>query len=289
MGDRDRTRGDSRRAEVRVQGGSGQRWRLRIHRPVGLVASSQLFRGDRWLEVAGVSASAGLWLLGRRRDLGVQYRLQAWWADRIMASLRLTCGLHPEVVGADVFGPGLTIMFVRHASLADSLLTAWVITDLVGMNPRVVMKRELLVDPCLDIVGHRLPNCFVDRGAVDSTPELDAIASMSSGLGTGEVAVRSPRGPAPTRPSATVPSKRSDDPIFSGRSASRAWRTCCRHVPVVRPPCSRPHPKPGSVSVDTWASRDWMTSAGSSRARAAPNPGADPLRSRRPPAVVPGR
>ena len=30
---------------------------------------------------------------------------------------------------------------------------------------RYVLKRELLWDPCLDIVGQRVPNIFVDRDA----------------------------------------------------------------------------------------------------------------------------
>ncbi len=147
-----------------------------------------------WLELAGVSAAGGLWLLGRKADLAAHYRLQAWWADKVMTSLRITCGLQPDVAGAEALCTGPTVLFVRHASLADSLLTAWVITDAVGMRPRVVMKRELLVDPCLDIVGNRLPNCFVDRGAADSAPELAAIASMAHGLGSGDVAVLFPEG-----------------------------------------------------------------------------------------------
>lgn len=147
-----------------------------------------------WLEIVGVGAAAGLWLMGRAGDRAIHYRLQAWWADKIMAALRVACGLRPDVVGADALLPGPTILFVRHASLADSLLTAWVITDAVGMTPRVVMKRELLVDPCLDIVGNRLPNCFVDRAAADSGPELAAISAMSEGLREGEVAVLFPEG-----------------------------------------------------------------------------------------------
>lgn len=147
-----------------------------------------------WLEIAGVSAAGGIWLIGRAGDRPIHYRLQKWWADRIMAALRVTCGLRHDVAGADALLPGPTVLLVRHASLADSLLTAWVITDAMGMNPRVVMKRELLVDPCLDIVGNRLPNSFVDRAAADSAPELAAIHAMAAGLGDGEVAVLFPEG-----------------------------------------------------------------------------------------------
>lgn len=147
-----------------------------------------------WLEVLGVLAAAALWVTGRSRDRASHYRLQAWWADKVMAALRVTCGLDPQVEGAEALQPGPTLLLVRHASLADSLLTAWVITNSVGMRPRVVMKKELLVDPCLDIVGNRLPNTFVDRAAADSGPELAAIAAMAGGLGAGEVAVLFPEG-----------------------------------------------------------------------------------------------
>ncbi len=147
-----------------------------------------------WLEVCGVIAAGALWCLGRAGDVAAHYRLQAWWADRLMTALRITCGLEVRSEGVEFLAPGPTVLLVRHASLADSLLTAWTVTARAGMRPRVVMKRELLVDPCLDIVGNRLPNCFVDRGAKDSGPELASIASMAEGLGRGDVAVLFPEG-----------------------------------------------------------------------------------------------
>lgn len=147
-----------------------------------------------WLETVGILAATGLWLTGRGGDAAAHYRLQAWWAGRLMASLRATCGVRPDVAGADALLPGPTVLFVRHASLADSLLTAWVIIEAVGMHPRIVMKRELLADPCLDIVGNRLPNCFVDRAAADSAPELAAIEAMTEGLAQRDVAVLFPEG-----------------------------------------------------------------------------------------------
>ena len=147
-----------------------------------------------WLELTGVTLAGLLWLGGRGRDTAVHFRLQAWWADKLMAALQLTCGLRFDIRGAEVLRPGPTVLLPRHASIADALLTAWTVTDAVGMRPRVVMKRELLVDPCLDIVGNRLPNCFVDRGADDSTAELAMIGAMGDGLGRGDVAVIFPEG-----------------------------------------------------------------------------------------------
>jgi len=37
----------------------------------------------------------------------------------------------------------------------------------------------LLLDPCLDVVGARNPNYFLDGGANDSAPELDAISALT--------------------------------------------------------------------------------------------------------------
>jgi 1-acyl-sn-glycerol-3-phosphate acyltransferase len=85
-------------------------------------------------------------------------------------------------------------MLCRHASLADSLLSAWVITSVAVMNPRYVLKRELLFDPCLDIVGNRLPNHFLDREAPDSNVELDALRALSAALTVDQVAVIFPEG-----------------------------------------------------------------------------------------------
>jgi 1-acyl-sn-glycerol-3-phosphate acyltransferase len=147
-----------------------------------------------WLEVAGVAAAAALWATGRARDEAVHYRLQRWWADRLMASLRVTCGVHVDVEGVDALRPGPVVLLVRHASLADSLLTAWIVTDRAQLQPRVVLKRELLADPCLDIVGNRLPNCFLDRQAEDSTPGLAQLRAMGSTMGPDSAAIIFPEG-----------------------------------------------------------------------------------------------
>ncbi len=47
---------------------------------------------------------------------------------------------------------------------------------------RYVLKRELLWDPCLDIVGRRLPNTFVDRKTPRNKAEIDAVAGLARDL-----------------------------------------------------------------------------------------------------------
>ena len=150
--------------------------------------------GWAWLESASVVLAFGVWLTGQRNNREIHYRLQTWWAASVMGVLRAVTGIRVTAEGVDQIRPGPVIMFCRHASLADSLMSAWVITSLAGLRPRYVLKRELLVDPCLDIVGNRLPNHFLDRQATDSQIELDALTRLATGMGPRDIAVIFPEG-----------------------------------------------------------------------------------------------
>ncbi len=147
-----------------------------------------------WLETIGVAAAFALWITGQGRNQSMHYALQRWWASHLLAALGVSCGISVETEQADMFKPGPTVLFVRHASLADSLVSAYVITSLAQMHPHYVLKRELLVDPCLDVVGQRVPNYFLDRGANDSAPELAAVERLASGLGAADVGIIFPEG-----------------------------------------------------------------------------------------------
>jgi 1-acyl-sn-glycerol-3-phosphate acyltransferase len=78
----------------------------------------------------------------------------------------------------------------RHASLLDSLLPC-VLLDRFRL--RYVLKRELRWDPCLDIVGARLPNALVRRGAGDPA-EIERVAALARGLEPDEGVVLFPEG-----------------------------------------------------------------------------------------------
>jgi 1-acyl-sn-glycerol-3-phosphate acyltransferase len=147
-----------------------------------------------WLEVAGVARAASLWLQRRADDEVAHYALMGWWAGALMRALSLTTGIRPRIEGADALFGGNAIVFARHASLADSLLSAWAIRTEAGLHPRYVLKRELLADPCLDIVGLRVPNHFLDREAAASDDELAALSELAAGVGPGVVAVIFPEG-----------------------------------------------------------------------------------------------
>ena len=147
-----------------------------------------------WLETAGLTVALALRLTGRGGDLAANFALQRWWATKLVSAIKVSTGMTVDVEGIDELGPGPLVVLGRHASLIDAGLSAWVLSGLAGLDPRYVLKRELRFDPCLDIVGHRLPNHFVDRSSSDVPGELQGIGRMAEGLGVGEVAVVFPEG-----------------------------------------------------------------------------------------------
>ncbi len=151
-------------------------------------------------EMLGLLASGLLWLAGvlggasRERVLGSNFRLQVRWARALFAAARRCFGLGLTVGGDDAIGSRPALVFIRHASLADTLLPAVLLSGRHGMRLRYVLKRELLVDPCLDVVGQRLPNVFVHRGSGRSAPEIAAIQALAKGLGPREGVLIYPEG-----------------------------------------------------------------------------------------------
>jgi 1-acyl-sn-glycerol-3-phosphate acyltransferase len=126
--------------------------------------------------------------------LRAHYGLQRWWARNLLRALGVLCGIRVTVDNVRALGPGPVLLFARHASLADSLVSAYIVSNLAHMHPRYVLKKELLVDPCLDVVGGRLPNHFLDREAPDSTPELRALAQLVSDMDESTVGIIFPEG-----------------------------------------------------------------------------------------------
>lgn len=145
-----------------------------------------------WLETAALGVCLVLWVT--RRPLGSWYTLQRWWAARLIGSLRVVCGFRMDVEGAGATLPGPVVVFGRHASLADSIASLFVIAPDAKTRPHYVLKRELLSDPCLDIAGNIIPNHFLDRGATDSGPELASLTALATGMGAEDVAVIFPEG-----------------------------------------------------------------------------------------------
>ncbi len=125
------------------------------------------------MEMAGVFAAFFLWcshrivpMLDRPAFLQWNFRLQCWWGSTLLQVGRRIFGLQLEVEDDYTFTDRPIILFLRHTSFADTVLAVFLVSSKHNIRLRYVLKRDLLWDPCLDIVGHRLQNHFVRRGDV---------------------------------------------------------------------------------------------------------------------------
>lgn len=177
---------------------------LPISLAVDLLKRSRLARCRAFLfgvhyfgcEAAGIIASGTLWLLGRAGDEEAHYRLQRWWASSLLSGARVLFGFEMDVEGDDVVpeGDGPFLLLIRHVSVADTVLAAVYLSARHGHRLRYVLKSELLWDPCLDIVGNRLPNCFVVREPEKSGPEIERVRALAKDLGPSDGVLIYPEG-----------------------------------------------------------------------------------------------
>ncbi len=151
-------------------------------------------------ELAGLTVAGLLWVAAQvaprfrgARSVQAHERLQLWWATGLFRAASRILRLSLEVEGEKEIGRGPFLVLIRHASLADSLLPS-VVLGARGVRLRYVLKRELLWDPCLDVVGQRLPNAFIRRGSGESAAELANIAALGRDLAPDEGVLIYPEG-----------------------------------------------------------------------------------------------
>jgi len=147
-------------------------------------------------EVIGICAAAAITATTRDRakERERYFRLQCRWLGALFAGVQRLFGLRLEVEGLETLGPGPILVFMRHASTADTVLPNVLLSGRKGFVMRYVLKRELLWDPCLDIAGHRLVNVFVRRGSGEAAAEIAAVREMARGIGPGEGVLIYPEG-----------------------------------------------------------------------------------------------
>lgn len=144
------------------------------------------------LLAAGVLLPAG-WLFPERA-LDWNFRLQCWWASWLFGGACRIFGLRVSVRGLDAVERGPVLLFLRHASVIDTLLPAAIVSSRTGLRLRYVMKRELLWDPCLDVVGQRLRNAFVRRGRGGAEAEIARVRELAVDLGPHDGVLLYPEG-----------------------------------------------------------------------------------------------
>lgn len=154
--------------------------------------------GFAWIYLLGqIWALAGLAVtvpLPRRAKQSATFWLQNKWTTWNFAALRALFSLDLEVEGQDTAAESPIVLLVRHASMVDTMLPARLVANPYDIRLRYVLKKELLVDPTLDIGGHRLPNYFLDRGSDDKTAELNAVKDLATTMGPSDGILIYPEG-----------------------------------------------------------------------------------------------
>jgi 1-acyl-sn-glycerol-3-phosphate acyltransferase len=140
-------------------------------------------------EMAGVLGAAAVWLRflggalgGATRFVEANAALQRLWSWILFAGAGAIFDFRIVAENAELAAEGPFLLFVRHSSTADTLLASWVVANPNKILLRYVLKKELLWDPCLDIVGRRLPNAFLQRIHGKLEDDAVAVARLARGL-----------------------------------------------------------------------------------------------------------
>jgi 1-acyl-sn-glycerol-3-phosphate acyltransferase len=159
------------------------------------------FSGYLFFYWAALARLAVDWLVCRSWAPGFRDRLArrtervgVWWTSGLFAMAMRVFHMRVEVDGAPLLDHGPMIVFMRHASLPDTLLAIWLIMVPYGIRVRHVVKRENLWDPCVDLGLHRWPNVFIERNPKDTDHEIRILVPVMEELDANEAVAMFPEG-----------------------------------------------------------------------------------------------
>jgi 1-acyl-sn-glycerol-3-phosphate acyltransferase len=111
----------------------------------------------------------------RRRSV---FRMSAWYGDSLFRWCMRLFALSVVVATDEPYLSGPLLVLVRHASIVDAALPAALLSKGRRLELRYILRKELMIEPCLDIAGHAGRHCFLDRegAAAGELEKVDAIA-----------------------------------------------------------------------------------------------------------------
>ncbi len=151
-------------------------------------------------QCGGLVGTFAAWLMhfapgvSHERYIAWNFALQRWWGTALLRGTSAIFGVTYETDGVELAAKSPYLLFMRHASTGDTLLSILLISVPYRVSLRYVFKRELRWDPCIDVVGHRMPNYFVDRASTDSAREIEAIVQLAQDLAPHEGVILYPEG-----------------------------------------------------------------------------------------------
>jgi len=122
------------------------------------------------------------------------YRLQCWWAGALKRGAERLFDLRFHLHNAGCLAGPAALVFARHTSVGDTVLPMVYYATPSQIKLRYVMKSELRWDPCLEIVGNRLVNYFVDRNSRNSNVEIEGVVSLLNNIPLDEGVLLYPEG-----------------------------------------------------------------------------------------------
>jgi len=126
------------------------------------------------LELGALIACGALWLAsGCGRLIGsplfqrLHYRLLRWFvhgfAQRWLASLDINVPAEESTEATRALERDRPLLFFsRHAGPGDTILLIDRLLTRFDRLPSVVFKQSVAIDPCIDLIGHRLPHAVLD-------------------------------------------------------------------------------------------------------------------------------
>jgi 1-acyl-sn-glycerol-3-phosphate acyltransferase len=148
-------------------------------------------------EMVGIVVCAYLWgrrgTMSRERWLRSHHTFQRWWMTVQFQAARRLFGFRLVVEGKEALIGGPYLLLSRHASILDNMIPPAITADR-KMHLRWVVNRRLLMQPSVDIVGHRLPNVFVGGRASQPLADVASIRSLADELGPNDAVVLYPEG-----------------------------------------------------------------------------------------------
>jgi len=151
--------------------------------PIGLVMLFGAFLGGGWL-----------WGAPREREIRLTAKAEAWWANAMLRAAVYIYRMRLVIEGAEDLSGGRVLVFMRHTSILDTMIPLSVIGHPFGKHVRYVMKKEVLWNPCVDVVGHRIPTAFVRRGGTRDTSDIEQVMWIAENLGPEGIVLIYPEG-----------------------------------------------------------------------------------------------
>jgi 1-acyl-sn-glycerol-3-phosphate acyltransferase len=156
------------------------------------------------LELATLIACGALWLascggllMGTQPFQRLHYRLLRWFvhgfASRWLALLDIDVpAQEPTEATRALESDRPLLFFSRHAGPGDTILLIDRLLTRFDRFPSVVFKQSVAIDPCVDLIGHRLPHAVLDTSDQQECEAL--IEKVANGLGSRGVLLLFPEG-----------------------------------------------------------------------------------------------